>query len=50
MNRQICQICIIQDIIEDVTHECEECGTPICDNEMNHILDHDRLHNFLLQA
>ena len=38
-----CQICIIQDMNEEATHTCPDCGLEICDNEVNHILDHARI-------
>ena len=37
----ICEICIIQDTIEDATRKCETCGLSICDDA--HLLDHDRI-------
>ena len=40
---QLCEICIIQDTYETVTHQCQTCGLFICDDE--HALDHERLDN-----
>ena len=41
--RVLCQICIISEWFADATHTCETCGFEICDNEANHILDHERI-------
>jgi len=45
-----CQICIITDVIAEATHTCESCKLTICDNEANHILDHERIDNEALKA
>ena len=42
----ICEICIIQDTIEDATRKCETCRLSICDDA--HLLDHDRIDNAAL--
>ena len=41
----ICEICVIFDMTEEATHTCPDCGLDICDNELVHELDHDRIHN-----
>ena len=45
-----CQICIITDHFAEATHTCESCELTICDNEANHILDHERIDNEALKA
>jgi len=40
---ELCQICIIQDLYEDATHQCQTCELNICDDA--HLLDHDRIDN-----
>lgn len=41
-----CQVCIIQDIVEEATHTCWFCHLDICDNEDNHTLDHARIDEY----
>ena len=41
----ICEICVIFDMTEEATHTCPDCGLDICDNELVHELDHDRIHD-----
>jgi len=42
----LCQICIISDRFAEATHTCETCGFEICDDEANHILDHQRIDDY----
>ena len=38
-----CEICRISDTYAEATHTCGDCGLRICDNELNHLLDHPRI-------